>query len=87
MGTLLNRSGFNKRSGIPIHEVVYTLSLWLWLKKESIGMFARDSLQGMGKDVLYDTLNPLKLKSVNMNGPSSYSITLFVGMMNSETLV
>lgn len=57
MKTLLSRSGFNKRSGIPIHEVVYTLSLWLWLKKESIGMFARDSLQGMGKDVLYDTLN------------------------------
>ena len=57
MKTLLNRSGFTKRSGIPIHEVVYTLSLWLWLKKESIWMFACDSLQGMGKDVLYDTLN------------------------------
>lgn len=57
MKTLLNRAGFNKRSGIPIHEVVYTLSLWLWLKKGSIGMFARESLQGMGKDVLYDTLN------------------------------
>ncbi len=57
MKTLLSRAGFNKRSGIPIDEVIYTLSLWLWLKKESIGMFARDSLQGMGKDVLYDTLN------------------------------
>lgn len=57
MKTLLSRSGFSKRSGLPIHEVVYTLSLWLWLKKASIGMFARDSLQGMGKDVLYDTLN------------------------------
>jgi SRSO17 transposase len=32
--------------------------LWLWLQKESIGMFARDCLQGsMGKDVLYDTMN------------------------------
>ena len=57
MKTLLSRSGFTKRSGTPIHEVIYTLSLWLWLKKESIGMFAHDSLQGMGKDVLYDTLN------------------------------
>ena len=57
MKTLLHRSGFTKRSGLPIHEVVYTLSLWLWLKKGSIGMFSRDSLQGMGKDVLYDTLN------------------------------
>ena len=57
MKTMLSRAGFNKRSGFPISEVIYTLSLWLWLKKESIGIFARDSLQGMGKDVLYDTLN------------------------------
>jgi SRSO17 transposase len=55
--TLLNRCGFTKRSGRSIHEVIYTLSLWLWLKKESIGMFAREGLHGMGKDVLYDTLN------------------------------
>jgi len=57
MKTILRRSGFNKRSGVPISEVIFTLSLWLWLKKDSIGMFARDSLKGMGKDVLYDTLN------------------------------
>lgn len=58
MKSILSRSGFNKRSGTPIHEVMYTLTLWLWLKKESIGMFARESLQGtMGKDVLYDTMN------------------------------
>ncbi len=57
MKTILNRCGFTKRSGTAIHLVIYTLSLWLWLKKDSIGMFARDSLTGMGKDVLYDTLN------------------------------
>ncbi len=57
MKTILHRAGFNKRSGIPINEVIYTLSLWLWLKKDSIAMFSRDSLQGMGKDVLYDTMN------------------------------
>jgi len=57
MKTILHRAGFNKRSGVPIGEVIYTLSLWLWLKKDSIGMFSRDSLQGMGKDVLYDTMN------------------------------
>ena len=56
--TLLSRAGFKKRSGTPIHEVIYTLVLWVWLKKDSIGMFARDSLQSaLGKDVLYDTLN------------------------------
>ncbi|KAF3981058.1 MAG: transposase [Methylococcales symbiont of Hymedesmia sp. n. MRB-2018] len=57
MKSILRRAGFNKRSGLPIGEVIFTLSLWLWLKKDSIGMFARDSLQGMGKDVLYDTMN------------------------------
>jgi SRSO17 transposase len=57
MKSILSRAGFNKRSGLPIGEVIFTLSLWLWLKKDSIGMFARDSLQSMGKDVLYDTMN------------------------------
>jgi len=57
MKTIFHQAGFNKRSGVPIGEVIYTLSLWLWLKKDSIGMFSRDSLQGMGKDVLYDTMN------------------------------
>jgi hypothetical protein len=57
MKTILNRCGFTKRSGTAINLVIYTLSLWLWLKKGSIGMFSRDSLTGMGKDVLYDTLN------------------------------
>ena len=57
MNAILRRAGFHKRSGSSISMVVYTLSLWLWLKQDSIGMFARDSLQGMGKDVLYDTMN------------------------------
>jgi len=57
MKTILSRAGFTKRSGVPIGEVVYTLSLWLWLKQDSISMFARNSLKGMGKDVLYDTMN------------------------------
>ncbi|UVS59990.1 MULTISPECIES: transposase [Nitrosomonas] len=56
--TLLSRCGFSKHSGRPINEVIDILSLWLWLKKESIGMFTREGLlQGMGKDVLYETLN------------------------------
>ena len=39
-------------------DVMFSLMLWLWLQKDSIGMFARDCLQGsMGKDVLYDTMN------------------------------
>ena len=58
MKTVLNRAGFTKRSGPSISEVIFALMLWLWLQKDSIGLFARDCLQGaMGKDVLYDTMN------------------------------
>jgi SRSO17 transposase len=58
MKTVLNRAGFNKRSGTSMSGVIFGLMLWLWLQKESIGMFARDCLQGtMGKDVFYDTMN------------------------------
>ncbi len=58
MKTILSRAGFTKRSGTPISGVIFALMLWLWLKKDSIGMFSRECLQGsMGKDVLYDTMN------------------------------
>jgi len=58
MKPLLRRAGFRKRSGTAIDEVVYTLILWIWLNKTSIGWFARECLQdSMGKDVLYDTMN------------------------------
>ena len=58
MKTVLNRAGFNKRSGTSMSDVIFGLMLWLWLQKDSIGMFARECLQGaMGKDVLYDTMN------------------------------
>jgi SRSO17 transposase len=54
----LSRAGFTKRSGTSMSDVMFGLMLWLWLQKESIGMFARECLQGaMGKDVLYDTMN------------------------------
>ncbi|MCK5663364.1 MAG: hypothetical protein KAI17_07750, partial [Thiotrichaceae bacterium] len=36
MKTLLNKSGFRKRSGTPISDLVYILTLWVWLKKDSI---------------------------------------------------
>ena len=43
-------------------EVIYGLMLWIWLKKDSIGMFSREGLQGaMGKDALYDTINRVDL--------------------------
>jgi hypothetical protein len=43
MKALLNKAGFSKRSGTPIYELIYVLVLWVWLKKDSIGMFARES--------------------------------------------
>lgn len=58
--TLLNRSGFRKRSGTPASEVVYLLLLWVWLKVDSIAMFSKESLRSFSvakKDALYDLLN------------------------------
>jgi len=60
MKTLLNKSGFRKRSGTPISDLIYILVLWVWLKKDSIGMFAQESLlhfTSAEKDALYCTLN------------------------------
>jgi hypothetical protein len=45
MKNLVNRVGFHKRSGTPAHELVYCLMLWVWLKVDSIGLFAKESLQ------------------------------------------
>lgn len=60
MNTRLSRAGFHKRSGTPMHELVYCLMLWVWLKVDSIGWFARESLQtfsGAPKDALYGVMN------------------------------
>ena len=60
MNTLLSRAGFHKRSGTPIHELVYCLTLWVGLKVDSIGLFARESLNTFStaeKDALYTVMN------------------------------
>ena len=57
---LLLRCGFHKRSGIEVSAVLYCLTMWVWLKSNSISLFARDSLRtfcAAGKDVLYEAMN------------------------------
>ncbi|MCL1079221.1 transposase, partial [Parashewanella spongiae] len=58
--SMLTSCGFSKRSGIEATEVVYLLMLWVWLKVDTISMFAKESLLSFSsakKDVLYDLLN------------------------------
>lgn len=60
MRSRLNRIGFHKRSGTPANDLVYCLMMWVWLKVDSIGMFARESLRTFTraeKDALYAALN------------------------------
>ncbi len=60
MKAKLKRLGFHKRSGTPSHELVFVLMIWVWLKVDSIGMFARESLKTFSlasKDALYAALN------------------------------
>lgn len=58
MKTLINRVGFNKRTGTPITEIVFLLLLWVWLST-SVRLFSRESLKTFSnakKDALYETL-------------------------------
>ena len=60
MNALLTRIGFQKRSGTPVNEVMFSIMLWVFLKANSVSMFARESLctfSGSGKDALYNALN------------------------------
>lgn len=60
MKTLLERCGFRKRSGVEVNPILYCLTMWVWLKSNSVSLFARDSLRtfcAAGKDVLYEAMN------------------------------
>lgn len=60
MKTLLVRCGFHKRSGVAVNPILYCLTMWVWLKSNSVSLFARDSLRtfcAAGKDVLYEAMN------------------------------
>ncbi len=60
MKARLNRLRFHKRSGAPESEVIYALMIWVWLKVDSVGMFARESIKTFtqaSKDTLYAALN------------------------------
>ena len=60
MKTLLARCGFHKRSGVEVNPILYCLTMWVWLKSNSVSLFARDSLRtfcAVGKDVLYEAMS------------------------------
>lgn len=60
MAGLLQRCRFQKRSGIPVNDVVYSLMLWVWLKVNSVSLFSRESLGTFcagGKDIMYEAMN------------------------------
>ena len=60
MKALLQRCGFHKRSGVDVNPILYCLTIWVWLKSNSVSLFARDSLRtfcAAGKDVLYEAMN------------------------------
>jgi SRSO17 transposase len=60
MKALLQRCGFHKRSGVEVNPILYCLTMWVWLKSNSVSLFARDSLSTFctaGKDVLYEAMN------------------------------
>lgn len=58
-GSLLERSGFRKRSGTDIVVVIYLLLVWRWINVSSIGKFSEKAIglfSDAHRDVMYDTL-------------------------------
>jgi len=56
---LIQRSGFKKRSGVPVIDSVFLLVLWKWIDVPSIAVFAKQSLKVFSnakKDVMYELL-------------------------------
>jgi hypothetical protein len=56
---LVQRSGFKKRSGVPVIDSVFLLLLWKWIDVTSIAVFAKQSLKVFSnakKDVMYELL-------------------------------
>lgn len=66
-----SRYGFSeKRTGYPVRQVVFTLLVWVFLKKDSIRSFLSGLVSSFfngGKDVLYDFL---KREDINWRGIS-----------------
>lgn len=59
IGSLIKKSGFTKRTGLPIEQVIYLLLIWVWVKVDSIAMFSQTMMECFGvknKDVMYDQL-------------------------------
>lgn len=59
LSALLTKLGFCKRSGLAAPQIVYLLLMWVWVGRESIALFARQSLRSFtdaNKDALYDVL-------------------------------
>lgn len=56
---LIQRSGFKKRSGVPVSDAVFLLLLWKWIDVSSISVFSKRSLKVFSdakKDVMYELL-------------------------------
>lgn len=59
LNNLILRTGFKKRTGVPVIEAIFLLVLWKWVDTSSISVFAKRSLKTFSdakKDVMYDLL-------------------------------
>jgi len=70
--SLIQRSGFKKRSGVPIIDSVFLLVLWKWIDVSSIAVFAKQSLKVFSeakKDVMYELLKreDIDWRGLNIN--------------------
>ncbi|MCF6299328.1 MAG: hypothetical protein L3J01_05560 [Thiomicrorhabdus sp.] len=72
LNSLIQRSGFKKRSGVPVVDSVFLLILWKWINVSSISIFAKQSLEVFSdakKDVMYELL---KREDVDWRGLNTH---------------
>ncbi|GGX48718.1 IS4 family transposase [Saccharospirillum salsuginis] len=77
LNALVRKVGFNKRTGLPVTEVVFLLMVWRWLKVQSIAMFSRQGLDlfsQANKDVMYDLLKRNDLNWQALHGQTAKSV-------------
>jgi len=59
---LTQRSGFKKRSGVPIVDSVFLLVMWKWIDVPSIAVFAKQSLKVFSEAKRMSCMNCLSVK-------------------------
>ena len=90
LGKIIEKSGFKKRSGVPVTEAIFLLMLWKWINVSSIAVFCRRSLNTFStakKDVMYDLLKREDADWRSLNSQTAKAVYSGCGLASSRLKV